>query len=591
MDDSRECTEDSNQVDGRQIRHCQPCKKKNREKTAVWLCKTCEQYQCSTCKKVHEDFDFMSGHALVQLVKDNSIVAVFDIGGLDMCKHHDKLFEFYCMDHLDLCCSSCAVFQHRGCSGITELSSENKKHSTFTNDLESDIQQLQETAHQMTKVLNETKAGTSAKLGTVLRYVEDIMNKLSIKFDELKAAMTSQFQPEEYKLMQKLDEDISKTKTITEDLKVKKEFLMSAKASGSTEQTFIVAHSIRKEITPYKATLQEQKDSLYELNCSVECNTTFLNLLDSEFNLASLQIDKTFVHSSNSQEDKTINLKKETIIPSEHSVKPLQLKLVTSVEVKQCQKDQFKPLYTGIDFFSDGRLAVVDNPNFKLFVMNSMLEKRGIYTFSAQRHDVCVLSDEELAVTSGSDYLIEFLHLSNTNHVSLTRIIKTTIQYVSISLINDTTFLVSTIGDRRPLRMITMEGDEKDFTNLPVEQHKLGTSKSTYIRNENIAALTDRNKHTVNLYYVGESGVTRRAVKHRDIKKPRGVSVGPNDVLFVCCDGTRSIVQVSTSGEVIGAQQLDIEFPSTICVSKNGKQLIVFNNAIENRKLLLFELL
>lgn len=518
MDDSRECTEDSNQVDGRQIRHCQPCKKKNREKTAVWLCKTCEQYQCSTCKKVHEDFDFMSGHALVQLVKDNSIVAVFDIGGLEMCKHHDKLFEFYCMDHLDLCCSSCAVFQHRGCSGITELSSESKTHSNFTNDLESDIQQLQEIAHQMTEVLNKTKAGTSAKLGTVLRYVEDIMNKLSIKFDELKAAMTSQFQPEEYKLMQKLEEDISKTKTINEDLKVKKEFLMSAKASGSTEQTFIVAHSIRKEIAPYNATLQEQKDSLYELNCSVECNTTFLNLLDSEFNLASLQIDKTFVHSSNSQEDKTINLKKETIIPFEHSVKPLQLKLVTSVEVKQCQKDQFKPLYTGIDFFSDGRLAVVDNPNFKLFVMNSMLEKRGIYTFSAQRHDVCVFPDEELAVTSGSDYLMEFLHVSNTNHVSLTRIIKTTIQYVSISLINETTFLVSTIGDRRPLRMITMEGDEKDFTNLPVEQHKLGTSKSTYIRNKNIAVLTDRNKHTVNLYYVGESGVTRRAVKHNDIK-------------------------------------------------------------------------
>ena len=57
-----------------------------------------------------------------------------------------------------------------------------------------------------------------------------------------------------------------------------------------------------------------------------------------------------------------------------------------------------------------------------------------------------------------------FLSLSClTNHITVTNIIRTSVPYNTISLMNDTTFLVNTIEDRRPLRTMTMSGEEKDM--------------------------------------------------------------------------------------------------------------------------------
>ena len=39
------------------------------------------------------------------------------------------------------------------------------------------------------------------------------------------------------------------------------------------------------------------------------------------------------------------------------------LKLVTSISLKQERNDAVEPLYTAMDFLSDGRLAVIDNNN------------------------------------------------------------------------------------------------------------------------------------------------------------------------------------------------------------------------------------
>ena len=122
----------------------------------------------------------------------------------------------------------------------------------------------------------------------------------------------------------------------------------------------------------------------------------------------------------------------------------MTLKLIKSVEVKQCDGDVKKPWYTGMDFLSDGRLVVVDNMNWKVYVMDENLQKLGMYKFSGYGYDVAVVSKEEVAVTGGPYEVIEFLHISKTNHITLTRTITTTALWCdSICLMNDTTFFRS----------------------------------------------------------------------------------------------------------------------------------------------------
>ena len=47
---------------------------------------------------------------------------------------------------------------------------------------------------------------------------------------------------------------------------------------------------------------------------------------------------------------------------------------------------------------------------------------------------------------------------------------------------NDTTFLVNTIEDRRPLRTMTMSGKEKDFDNLSQKAYGFSDNNSAYKR-------------------------------------------------------------------------------------------------------------
>ena len=171
--------------------------------------------------------------------------------------------------------------------------------------------------------------------------------------------------------------------------------------------------------------------------------------------------------------------------------------------------------------------------------MDDNLQKLGMYKFSGYRYDVAVVYGEEVAVTSGRYEVIEFLHISKTNHITLTRTTQTPAWYYSICLMNDTTFLVSSSKDKRPLRMITLTGEEKDFDNPPEKQYDIGYSKSTYIHDRDIMVRTDVLDNTV--YNKKGRCELRCAVKDERI----------NHSVLVCSKGTDTLVQVSVSRTVI----------------------------------------
>ena len=308
-------------------------------------------------------------------------------------------------------------------------------------------------------------------------------------------------------------------------------------------------------------------------------------ILQSIYGLTSLHVDKVPANIALPHQLTSHRLEKVT----DDTTSPVTLKLLKSVGVKQCDGDEREPLYSGVDILIDGRLAVLDGKNWKVFVMDELLQKLGMYKFSGYRYDVSVVSKEEVAVTSGRYEVIEFLHISKTNHITLTRTLTTTAWYYSICLMNDTTFLVSTFEDKRPLKMITLTGEETDFDNLPEKQYAVGYSKSTYIHDRDIMVRTDVLDNTVYMYDNKKGRCELRcAVKDELIKEPTGVCQGPNNSVLVCSEDTNSLVQVSVSGRVIGSHKLDMCYPRTVCMSKDGKKLAVSNGAEANLKLQLF---
>ena len=242
-----------------------------------------------------------------------------------------------------------------------------------------------------------------------------------------------------------------------------------------------------------------------------------------------------------------------------------------------------------IEFLSDGRLVTVDNKNKKCLIYNEKLEKVGTYQFSYHPQSVVVVSDEEVAVTSGGNYTIDFLRIRKSNEITLTRTVKVTSQYDSICIKDGGHFVAGTIDDTRPARIVSLSGDETDFNiNFPNKKYALDKSACTYIRNSEKLVLTDRDEHTVYIYDVSTN--TTVVVKNDRIQGPRDVTAGPSDCILVCSENTNSVVQISQFGDIVATYKVDMKYPRSICMSKDQSMLAVSNCCTGEHKLQLFKL-
>lgn len=569
MAESLESQCESNQVSGRQERNCKPCKKKNKDTVAGLFCRTCGQYQCEECCSVHGLFEYMSSHDIVSADDAKTTKPAFDMQGLDKCKDHYKSFEVFCADHDALCCSTCVLVSHRTCSNVNEISSIASKKTLKASVVLSEIQKLQEKANRIIKVL-ATRPPTPDEPQSLLEYIEELKLMLINKYDQLKMLVADKFKEAKCVQMSLLNKNLLTTKAVLSDLQRKQDILTSANLCGSVQQNFVLCHLIKAQISPYQTTLETQQTTSYQIDYLFDCKNEVLQILNSDVNLA------------------TFNIKKEPIDFSTSKVeKPIKLKPVTCVTLTQGRDDIDTPLYTGMDFFPDGRLVVIDRYKNKIYVVSKSLDILELCKLGHLPLSVAAISCKEVAVTC-EPCVIAFLHVSKTNTLTLTRTMNTTAQYDSISLMDETTFLVSTVSHQYPIRMITMTGVEKDFNNLTSNRYWYGNgaSKSTYLPDQHIAVfykLGDVFMHDT------KKSFTRRFENIRKKASQTGLCAGPDDCFLLC--GRNAVLQASTSGNVISLINLDMKEPHVICVSKDGKRLVVTNNAKSHQKLQLFHIL
>ncbi|XP_060606588.1 E3 ubiquitin-protein ligase TRIM31-like [Ruditapes philippinarum] len=100
---------------------CQPCLSKDKQNVADKFCSTCNEFQCNDCSNVHNVLAILKNHKLVGVKEANASTTLFEMENLDLCDQHQKLFEFFCEDEKKLCCSTCAIVNHRKCHSVVEI--------------------------------------------------------------------------------------------------------------------------------------------------------------------------------------------------------------------------------------------------------------------------------------------------------------------------------------------------------------------------------------------------------------------------------------------------------------------------------------
>ncbi|XP_053389259.1 protein wech-like [Mercenaria mercenaria] len=487
---------------------CQPCSQKDLQTTADVFCSDCDEFQCNECKKAHTVYTFMKNHKLVNASEVKSKPSSFDMKGIDICEQHGKLLEFFCEDENQLCCSTCAIVDHRKCHSVVEVQKIAGKSRSAGSHLKRKLEEVKSKAGIIIKHTESSKEQLSKDIKAIFVEIKKMRCDMNKMFDDLEVYVTRKTDVFQAEVTNKLAKKRSSGEKHIADATKLLEVVDTALQNGTPSQQFIV-----------EKTLKKQANELYR-GVDNECQ---------------------------------------------------QLQIVT-VSFRFDETLKFPPL------------PISDNVPGKLTLKYTLPEAKKSVTPS-----VVAVSEEEVAITGGVGYKIDFLRVSKSNDITLTRACKVKTKYASICLKDERHFIVGTIDDTRPVRIVSMSGEEKDFSvSFPNKKYPIEESACSYIRNTEKIILTDRYEHTVYIYDIATN--TRVVVKDDQIKEPRGIAVGPSDCILVCSKGTGSIVQVSQTGRILSSYKLDMKGPYRACVSKDQSFVVVTNNCVGKIKLQCFKL-
>ncbi|XP_052217330.1 uncharacterized protein LOC127835101 isoform X4 [Dreissena polymorpha] len=550
---------------------CEPCMKANIAKAATVLCKDCNEYLCETCRNPHVVYKG-GKHDVVSIQDKESSTVVVDMKGKDKCSEHGKGFEFYCEDHLKLCCTTC-IIAHGKCDKWDEIASISRQKGAQLHGLKQSLLKLKSDADTIVAECKQTEEELNASIADLSKDLDEVKDRMIKLFDAAKRGLLTEANALKSEEGKKLSKMQSVTTNVMEELNQLLPMCSSLADHGTPQQMFIFSKQVEERNKTIESKINEQRMTEVSSKVTLAYTEELWSILEMGTKFMKVNLERRGNPSS---------------ISSLSQSRPVTLELIVSLNLPKSEDNEREPLLSGLDFLSDGRLVALDNLNKKCMILNEGLRRLGPpYTLKSYPKDVAVLSNSEIVVTCFECLL--FLSVSSDNVISLTRQIKTSSSFSSICCKTPTQMVVSTSDDIRNVRMISVDGVETDFQQVefPKKTYKLGDRLSAYVQSKNTLVLTDYYANTVYMY----DTVKGTSVTIGNIQKPRSACVGPGDTVMVCSENKNSVVHLTVHGDFLGTYTVGMKYPCSICVSRDRARLAVSNCAIGDRKLQLYKIL
>ncbi|XP_060578655.1 uncharacterized protein LOC132735691 [Ruditapes philippinarum] len=549
---------------------CQPCLKNEKHNVAENFCSTCNEFQCSDCSNVHNSFAISESHKLVNANEANTSRYFFDMKGLDKCDQHQEHYKFFCEDESKLCCSMCVFYNHRKCHSVVEVEKIARNRSQISTLMEKMKDALKD-AEGIARQILTLKDQLAQNINEIPVKIKEMRDKVMRMFDYLEVFVVKSAEALQKETLVNLTKKQSLNEKHLAHVSWISDTIDNVYKNGTSAQKFIAEQNVENEVNVLCKHVKEECQNLETVTISFH--------FDKALKLPPRPITE---HVPGQLISKSLRKGEINSVNMAVTLTP-----VYSILLNETAGDDIKkPIYfTGIDFLPDGRLIAVDNCK-KCSVYNEKLEKVGSYQLSYQPLSVVAVSEEKVAITSDGTY-VEFLHVSKYNEIRSSKKYKVTTKYNSIFLKDDRQLIVGTIEDQRPVRTVSLVGEEKNFiNNFQNKAYPVGASLCTYIKNSDKLVLTDEN--TVYIYDIKTN--KKLKVKDEQIRKPSGAAVGPSDTILVCSNRTNSIVQVSQTGQILSSHRINMDSPYRACVSRDKAFLVVTNNDNGSRKMQKFEI-
>ncbi|XP_052235098.1 uncharacterized protein LOC127847298 [Dreissena polymorpha] len=315
-----------------------------------------------------------------------------------MCDvHKDKNLEMFCDNHSELCCTNCAILNHRHCQKITLISDIVKSQST-------DLQQLSVSIQTILKALTKLQDNQEASIQYVQSSYDEQLNKIQETRREINTALDTI----EQKTLKEMKDTLSKLQVFSkkdvdncnrlrDELKQLRDTIQDISDKSKMELSFIATRKCKVIIEQSENFLKKNyvQDKFY---VTFQPNSEIVQYLSTLSGLGRIK-HSTEKLMGEENPNKVITVQEQYV----HNMR-------ISSDWNECN-------IKAILVLQDGQVLVADNNNKKIKLLDQCYQVVSNCSLTAFPQDLCDITPSEVAVTVNENayniHEVKFITVNN----------------------------------------------------------------------------------------------------------------------------------------------------------------------------------
>ncbi|KAK3604073.1 hypothetical protein CHS0354_014379 [Potamilus streckersoni] len=554
-------------------RLCDACSTEADAVPAEGLCVFCKEAMCRDCLKLHRRQKISKDHMIISLEElvskpENAVKLVEDF---TCSEHNGEDIKFYCKNHKVPCCGMCFVEGHKTCSTVIDLKKEllsllcdSKPNKTIA-----DMKKIEIHLKKFMEVNKAFVTTLKPQVDRLTKKVRDVRQKINAVLDQLETLVEAEGNRIYKEEVTRIQDENHQCLSLIHAVRNSCYLLEAVNKYGSNLQKFIMSEKMSWQLQSYCNLVGEK----YEKTDTVLLQVKFAPPIQSLLSLTLSALGKVVTTASSN----TMTC----------SWKPRKFTQVEVISLKYLTFDrQFERRYIGVTCLPGDRVMLADYIDNQCILLNSSYRVITSHTLTGKPCDICVLDDQEVAVSLYDENKIQILSVIG-DVIRRVKMITTKYSCNGIAAAGNGDMVVNGYcgNNKSQWSLINMKGDVKC-----THQYDSVDGDSRVILNDKKTLVYISLSKTNSLLCFDMDGKKLFTYSPDNLQNPFGVAVDRYDNIYVLGNSSNNIHQLEPDGSVQQVVNTGVPtYPRAICIHKSKDILIIMNDSDET-KLYIYQL-
>ncbi|KAL3891448.1 hypothetical protein ACJMK2_003710 [Sinanodonta woodiana] len=560
-------------------RLCDACNTEGTTAPAEGFCVVCKEAMCGDCLKYHRKQKISKDHTILSVEElDCNPENVMKLAeGFTCSEHHGEDIKYYCKDHKLPCCATCFIKSHKICSKVIDLKEElpailsaKKPVEIIANmkKIESHLKKFMDMNKSSINNLETQVNGLTAEMKKIRKEINDVLDKLE---EQLKTEGNRIYKEEVIKKKEQNHQCLSLIHAVRNS-----HYLLEAVHKyGSNLQKFLMAEKMTSQLHSYYNLVGEK----YEKTETIRFEVQIASPIKSIVSLSLPELGKVVVRTS----PNTVSL-----IRSSRRLKDCHVEKVDVIDLKVPTTGNL-PCYSGVTFLPGDSVMLADFTNKQCILLSPSYHFVTSHTLTGRPWNICVLDDQEVAVSFYNWNKIQILSLIG-DIIRPVRMITNKYNCHEIAAAGNGEMIVNGHCDdkKNQWSRINTRGEVK----CTHQYDSPGYNCLNYIAMNNMKTRVYVNVHAKNsLLCFDMNGKKLFTYSPDNLRGPMGIAVDRYDNIYIIGMDSNNLHQLSSDGSLIQVVNTGVpRDPRAICIHQSKDILIMTNASDEGTKLYVYQL-